>query len=60
MDRYVGVSYGIRCTCEGQKNMRPTFYLLVAHVLLLLGLIVPMNSVTAGVLDELRTKLDEV
>lgn len=40
--------------------MRRKFFLLVACKLLLLGIIVPMNSVTAGVPNELRAKLDEI
>lgn len=40
--------------------MRWNFFLSIVRTLLFLGLIVPMNVATAGVPDELRTRLDKV
>lgn len=40
--------------------MRWSYFLSFARILLLLGLIVPMNGATAGGPDELRTRLDKV
>ena len=51
----VGFDVGAR-----HVNMRQNFFLSFSFALLLLGLFVQMNRVTAAVPDDLRTKLDKV